>query len=80
MEQLFKRCCTCKLEKETSQFYRNKLFLDGHSLRCKTCSVIKPEKHNPRILCSCGKMVLKYSINKHIETSIHNKLIKSENN
>lgn len=45
--KLLKICSGCKIEKDTSEFHRNKSNLDGFNCYCKECVSKKPKKYNP---------------------------------
>lgn len=49
-----KRCCTCKTEKELSEFHHSKSLPDGRTRRCKVCQIK-----------ACGKI---YERNRNRET------------
>lgn len=54
-----KRCCSCKKEKGSSYFYKNKGTKDGLQYACKTCNrkTIRAsyEKHKDKPCSICGK-------------------------
>ena len=46
-EVYIKRCCTCRKEKLTNQFYRNKSSQDGFEIRCIECK--KQNAHSTKV-------------------------------
>jgi hypothetical protein len=80
MEELksLKKCCHCKNEQPLTCFYKNKSLKDILHLVCKSCKndyyLKNKEKLFPKMWCSCGKIIYKYYLQKHLKTRYHHNL------
>ncbi len=71
----YKKCCHCKNEQPLTCFYKNKSLKDGLHLVCKSCKneyyLKNKEKLFPKVQCTCGRIIYKYYLQKHLKTNYH---------
>jgi hypothetical protein len=74
--EAYKVCSECKIEYSLNNFHKNKSTKDGYHYFCKNCKrdyyLKNKEKLFPKVTCSCGKIIYKYYLDKHLKTKYHN--------
>lgn len=74
-----KWCFRCNELKKCDEFYKNPQHKSGFSYLCKSCHyndyLSWKDKVYTKVMCTCGKTIYKYYMNKHLDTNIHKKLV-----
>jgi len=73
-----KWCSRCNNIKSYDEFYKHKNKKFGLGNLCKTCFyqdyLTWKDKVYPKIICTCGRTIIKNYTKKHLNTNLHKKL------